>query len=62
MQDRAEALRQKIRESGRKVRGIAIEAGVPPYKLWRWVTGRTQILDLVDADKVEKVLTKNATP
>jgi len=39
------------------VRGIAKEAGVSPMKLWRWVAGRTMILDMLDADKVEKVLT-----
>lgn len=62
MSERAEALRKRIRESGRGVRGIAIEAEVPPYKLWRWVTGRTKILDMVDADKVEKVLTGEVAP
>jgi hypothetical protein len=57
MSDRAEALRRRIRESGRSVRGIAKEARVSPMKLWRWATGRTMILDMTDADKVERVLT-----
>lgn len=62
MSDRAEALRQRIRESGKSVRRIAQEAGVTPLKLWRWVTGRTMVLDMTDADKVEKVLTKEESP
>lgn len=57
MSDRASEIRKKIKDSGRDVRSIAKAANVSYSKLVRWVNGRTLILDVNDADRVEKVLT-----
>lgn len=51
-------LRTLIKESGKPIRAIAIQAGVDPHTLWRWYGGRTKIIGADMAETVVESLRK----
>lgn len=55
--DAAQTLRRIVAESGRPLRDLAREAGVPFDALWRWMKGKQRHYNLVSAEKVYHHLT-----
>ena len=55
--DAAETLRRLIEESGRPLRNLAREAGVPFDALWRWMRCKQDHYNLVSAELVYHHLT-----
>ena len=49
-------LRAIIRDSGMSVQSISDQSGVGYFRIWNWLQGRVPKLDVVDADRIVKVI------